>query len=341
MTMMEPVPSPIVLSEVGRLADASRLRRIRARAERPGRVIRRHFLIALSFSLVAVWLLLDQTDLHIDPWRADNLPFYVAGMAALVLRIGWGGRSRRRPVSAAARTAAEFSEYAALFTLVSLMGAAASYPVAALTHGYADAALQDIDELLGFDWLACYRLVASHPVLQVLGTIAYRSIYVTPAMILWSAARRGDRQQAYRFLVGFWLAAVITLVLFSLMPAVGPFSYLWHQPVDYMPESELWQQGLIPALRERSVHLVDLGHLRGIVSAPSFHTAAAVLYIAAAWPIRALRWPVLALNLAMLLSTPVEGTHYLIDMVLGAGVAVMALLVVAVYCRQLERAVGI
>nr|WP_086493202.1 phosphatase PAP2 family protein [Novosphingobium panipatense] len=337
MTMMEPVLSPSALSEAGRLVDAPRLRRREADAERPGRAIRRHFLIALGFSLAAVWLLLDRADLHIDPWRADNLPFYAAGMAALVLRIGWGGRSPRRPPS----TAAEFSEYAALFTLVSLMGAAASYPVAALTHGYADAALQDIDEVLGFDWLACYRLVAAHPVLQVLGTIAYRSIYVTPAMILWAAARRGDRQQAYRFLAGFWLAAVITLVLFSLMPAVGPFSYLWHQPVAYMPESELWQQGLIPTLRERSVHLVDLGHLRGIVSAPSFHTAAAVLYIATAWPVRGLRWPVLALNLAMLFSTPVEGTHYLIDMVLGAGVAVTALLVVAGYCRRLERQPGI
>lgn len=38
-----------------------------------------------------------------------------------------------------------------------------------------------------------------------------------------------------------------------------------------------------------------------------------------------LRWPVLALNTAMLLSTPVEGTHYLIDILLGTIVAMAAI----------------
>uniref|UniRef100_UPI00315822DD phosphatase PAP2 family protein n=1 Tax=Sphingomonas sp. H160509 TaxID=2955313 RepID=UPI00315822DD len=109
------------------------------------------------------------------------------------------------------------------------------------------------------------------------------------------------------------------------MPAIGPFSYLWHQPIAYMPESEQWQHGLIPALRDHSVRVVDLGHLRGIVSAPSFHAAAATLYINAAWRLPRLRWPVLALNTAMLLSTPVEGTHYLIDILLGTIVALAAI----------------
>ncbi|WP_338329099.1 phosphatase PAP2 family protein [Sphingobium yanoikuyae] len=76
------------------------------------------------------------------------------------------------------------------------------------------------------------------------------------------------------------------------------------------------------------------GQLRGIVSAPSFHTAAAVLYIAAGWRIAALRWPIVALNAAMLLSTPVEGTHYLIDMILGLGVALTALALMEVHRRR-------
>ena len=116
--------------------------------------------------------------------------------------------------------------------------------------------------------------------------------------------------------------------LYALMPAVGPFSFLWHGAIPYMPESEQWQQGLIPALRDHSVRVIDLAHLRGLVSAPSFHTAAAVIYIRAAWPIRSLRWPVLALNAAMLLSTPVEGTHYLADMLIGAAVATAMLYLV-------------
>ena len=213
-------------------------------------------------------------------------------------------------------------------TLASLMGAVASYPVAALTHGYYDAQLQRIDVALGFDWLAWYRLVAASPLLQQAGIIAYRSIYLTPVVLLGWFAATGERALAYRFLATFWLAAVATLALYSLMPAVGPFSYLWHQPIAYMPESELWQPGLIPLLRTHGLQVVDLGSLRGIVSAPSFHAAAATLYIVTAWRIPRLRWPLLFVNAAMLLATPVEGTHYLIDIILGAVVSLAAIAVV-------------
>lgn len=279
-------------------------------------------------SLIALTLLMHGAQLHFNPWLPGNLPYYASALVLLTLRTGLPRTQWRH-----ATAVAHFSEYAGLFTLISLMGASASYPVAALTRGYADAALQRIDVALGFDWLQWYRLVSAHPLLQFLGTTAYRSIYVTPALLLWHCARMGERERAYRFLAEFWLAAIITLILFSLMPAVGPFSYLWHGPIPYMPESEMWQSGLIPALRDHGVQVVDLGHLRGIVSAPSFHTAAAVLYIAMGWRIPALRWPIVALNAAMLLSTPVEGTHYLIDMILGAFVALTALALIRLTMR--------
>jgi hypothetical protein len=301
---------------------------------RRGPAIRRHLLVALFASLCMLAGLMHAAQLAIDPWRASNLPYYAAALIVLTLRFGLP-RTAWRHATAVAR----MSEYVALFVAISLMGATASYPVSALTHGYADAALQRVDMALGFDWVGWYRAVAAHPALQVLGTAAYRSIYLTPALLLWSWARDGEQDRAYRFLAGFWLAGVVTLAIFSLMPAVGPFSYLWHGAIPYMPESELWQPGLIPALRAHDVHIVDLGQLRGLVSAPSFHTAAAVMYIAAAWRSAALRWPVLAINVAMLLSTPVEGTHYLADMILGAAVAALSLAVVRVACDQIaERA---
>ena len=157
-----------------------------------------------------------------------------------------------------------------------------------------------------------------------MGLAAYQMIFVTPAILLGWYAWAGERAAAHRFLITFWLAALMTLMLYPLMTAVGPLSHLWSGPLPYLPESEEWQATLIPALRAHQVHYVDLAQLRGLVSAPSFHTAAAVIYIAAAWPRRELRGPLVAINVAMLLSTPVEGTHYLIDMILGAAVAVGA-----------------
>ena len=282
--------------------------------------IRRHILIALLISAILLGLLMHLAGLHFDPWRPSNLPYALAGLVCLALRFALPRTAWRH-----AGTVAHFSENVALFAIISLMGASASYPIAALTHGYADATLHNVDRLLGFDWLALYRLVCTHPWMQMAGTIAYRSIYITPALLLWRCARMDDQRRAYRFLASFWLAACFTLMAFAFMPAVGPFSFLWHGPIGYMPESEVWQSGLIPALREHELRVIDLGQLRGIVSAPSFHTAAAILYMATAWPLWGLRWPVIILNIAMLISTPVEGTHYLIDMILGGVVALAAL----------------
>ncbi|KQS04495.1 hypothetical protein ASG11_09740 [Sphingomonas sp. Leaf357] len=274
-----------------------------------------------TFAILA--LMMQRAGLAVDPWGRSTLPFYVVGAVAVAARMLLPGSAWRH-----ARTAADGAEYYGIFIAIALMGAISCYPVSALTHGYADAKLQAVDALLHFDWLAWYTTVAASPTLQILGTAAYRSIFITPAVLLAYYAVTAQRAEAHRFIFTFWLAAIITLSLFAFMPAVGPFSYLWHAAIPYMPESELWQPDLIPQLRAHTVHVVDLGQLRGLVSAPSFHACAGTLYAAAAWRVARLRWPLIAVNGAMLLSTPVEGTHYLSDILLGMSVAVAALLIV-------------
>lgn len=275
--------------------------------------------VAVIAAVAACALLLWMAGLSIDPFAHSNIPFYAILAIAPLVR-AWCLRDGRRWSIVAAHVV----EYYTLFMAMALIGAISSYPVAAMSQGFADAGLQRVDELLQFDWLAWYRLVAAHRSLQLLGIIAYQSIFLTPALLLGWFAVTGQRRQAHRFLAAFAIAAVLTLVIYSQMPAVGPFSYLWHEPIPYMPVSELWQPDLIPALRDHSLSVVDVGQLRGLVSAPSFHAASATLYIAAAQRCGPLRWWLTAIPCAMLLSTPVEGTHYLIDLILGAGVALVA-----------------
>ncbi len=279
---------------------------------------------AMLANLALLLLLLVATRLEID-WRSPGALTY-CGVCAVAVAVRLGlARSGSRPL----RALMHFVEYAVVFMLIGLLGAVGSYPVSAASHGFYDPALQAIDSALHFNWLAWYELVCAHPALQVAGRIAYEAIYVTPALILGFFAWTGRRREAHTMLATFWVAAAITLAMFYFMPAVGPFAYLWHGPAPYMPASELWQPELIPAMRHHAMHVIDLGQLRGLVSAPSFHTAAAVLYILIAWPYRPLRLPVLAINLAMLLSTPVEGTHYLADMLGGAAVALTSLGIIA------------
>ena len=231
----------------------------------------------------------------------------------------------RSPQNEWQRTVRDGAEYIGLFALICLMGVVASYPAAAESSGFADRSLEHIDRLLGFDWVRWYDFIASHPLLQLLGSWAYASIYVSPVLLLGHFAIAGRQAQARLFMASFWFAAILTLILFIAFPARGPLAYLWRGPIPYMPTSALYQAVLIPILRAHALHQIGLDALRGLVCVPSFHTESAVLYIAAAWPIARLRWPILAMNIAMLLSTPVEGTHYLSDMLGGALVALFAL----------------
>ena len=275
-------------------------------------------------SLAVLIAMMAWEHLRVDPLAAT--PLAIAAIAALLVTIAY---VYRRPANRVQRIARDISEYFGLFSLIALVGATATYPLSAGTQGFVDPALEKIDSLLRFNWIAWYDVVAAHRSLQLLGTAAYQSIFVSPAILLGYFAWTGHRASARAFIAAFWVAAVLSLALFPFLPAEGPLAFVWRGPIPYMPESALYQMSLIPELRRHGISHVDLGALRGLVSAPSFHTASAVLYIAAAWPFRRLRWPLLAINIAMLLSTPVEGTHYLADMIAGALVAIAALGIVA------------
>ncbi len=260
----------------------------------------------------------------------DAIAIAVAGAAALWL-VGWIV-SRRWNGPPGATSA--FVEYAGLLAFVSLLGIVASYPVACLSRHFCDADLARIDEALRFNWVAWYEVVAAHRPLQVIERAFYDSVFVTPLVIAAYFACSGQRSRAHLFIASYWLAAIATLVLFALFPAKGPLAMSWQGAIPYAPDSALKQATIIEALKQHKLHEVRLDALHGLVSVPSFHTTAAILYLIAAWPVERLRWPVLFVNIIMLASIPVEGTHYLTDMIVGAVVAIFAQGIVSLLLRQ-------
>jgi membrane-associated phospholipid phosphatase len=227
-----------------------------------------------------------------------------------------------------------FIEYAGLLALISLTGVIASYPVAYFSRSFSDPLLLRADEALRFDWPLWYRVVASHGLLQVAGRAFYDSVFVTPLVLAACFAWTQDRARAHLMIAAYWLSVVVTLALFALMPAKGPLALSSHGTLPYMPTSGLYQVSIIEGLKQHRIHEVDLAALHGLVGAPSFHTTAAILFIIAGWPNRLLRWPCLVVNGAMLLSVPVEGTHYLSDIIAGILVALAAELTMATLLRR-------
>lgn len=286
---------------------------------RTGGLIAPRLVFALAATLVILVPLMVHNGLFIDVFSRSFLGLGLAMAACAAARI-----CTVAPVARWQVRLRDFSGHALALLLIGILGAIGSYEMAAETSGFADAALARSDSLLHFDWVALYRMVCAHPLLQRLGALAYGSIYVTPWVLLGWLAWHHETLHAHRFLLTFWAASVLTLALFPLFPARGALEFLWHAPIRYMPTSGVYQGEIIPALRAHAIHAIDLGTVRGIVCAPSFHAASAVIFMITAWPFPILRRLVVPVNLAMLLSTPVEGTHYLTDMLMGAAVAILA-----------------
>lgn len=251
-------------------------------------------------------------------------PGAVAALLWLAMT-GSAAYALRRPKNRVETVARDASEYFGVFVALTLFGIVASYALAAQSVGYADDWLARMDAALGFDWNAWYSFFVAHPVARIAGRIAYGNIYVSPAVLLAYFAFSGQKRQARMFTAAFWLAVVLTLVAFVLIPAQGPLAAGWHGPIPYMPSSALYQAELIPQLRSHGLSEIHVEALQGVVCAPSFHAASGILFIAAAWRAGPLRWPLFAANILMLISTPVEGTHYLVDILMGAAVALVAI----------------
>ncbi|TGX54924.1 PAP2 family protein [Sphingomonas gei] len=220
---------------------------------------------------------------------------------------------------------ADLAECWGLLTLISTIGALTSYVVMLRTVGYADPWLAAVDRGLGFDWVGAYRYIAERPLLARLSELIYLSIFASPILLLSGLALAGRADRARGFIAAFGLSLAFTLLVFPFFPARSALAYHLGTNVAYMPATGISHLAASDALRSGALRVLDIGALSGMITFPSFHAAAAVLFIWAAWPLARLRLPLLALNLAMLVVTPVQGTHFLIDVIAGVAVASAAL----------------
>jgi membrane-associated phospholipid phosphatase len=148
--------------------------------------------------------------------------------------------------------------------------------------------------------------------------------------LYFSHSRKDDRNDEL-----FWTAAIslaITGVLSGIFPAAGA---LHHFRIGLEHAVHLHD---FFALRDRTVTTFALSHMEGIVTFPSFHTVCAILLM---YVFRGTRIfiPVVWLNALLLLSTPIFGGHYLVDMVGGGVVALLAIYAANFARARLEKTV--
>jgi hypothetical protein len=215
-----------------------------------------------------------------------------------------------------------------------------TYVAASTNLPLQDANLLAIDRALGFDWAAYVRFVDGHPALAAWLNYGYTMIrwpiFAIPVVL--AATQRYQRIEEFTF--AFGAALIATTIVSGLVPAFGVFQQIGLDPATIQHlnlQPYLDQLRDLPPTRDGALRHLDLMGLGGIVTFPSFHAASAVLYAWALWPVRWIR-PIAAVAFAaMLAATPINGGHYLIDVIAGSAIAALAIVAARAAGRIIAR----
>jgi len=214
-----------------------------------------------------------------------------------------------------------------------------SYVVASFNWPLQDRVFSAIDYAFGFDSRAVLLFVNDHPALSGALNFGYNMIKWPLLVIPIVLATTFRFVRLQQFMMSLSVALLITIVISAFVPAVGNYQTLGLTASD-VPNVNLTPflllQHDIPAVREGLLRHLELFKLAGIVAFPSFHAASAVLFAWALSPVRGFGPIALVLNTLMIVSTPVIGAHYLID-VIGGTVLALASIVFAKWLSEYQE----
>jgi hypothetical protein len=199
--------------------------------------------------------------------------------------------------------------------LIVFMAAAGtlSYLLVATNGRLVDASLAAWDRALGIDWPTFAAWLQAHPGVEGPLHAAYASGMPQIVFVVLFLGLTARPAQLETFLRLFILATLATVVLSGLFPAAGSWKYF----AAGMPAADFASLSHFEPLRDGRLRDIPLREMQGLISIPSLHTVLAVLLI------HAMRGTVLLpifviLDAAMIVSTPVDGGHYFVDVLAGA-----------------------
>jgi membrane-associated phospholipid phosphatase len=257
-------------------------------------------------------------------WRAFIAP---AATCSILIAVAWFYRRWRNDprLESAAISTAQVIAFAAVGAPLSYLAASANLPLQ-------DHALAAIDRALGLDWKGLLAWMNASPTIYDMLRPIYLSLTLQMTTVVLCLAFTGRLIWLRVYTLAFFLAALVSIAVSAVLPAAGAWPYYALTAADsphILPAvSTSWP--VFDGLRDGTFRtLVAIGS-EGIITFPSLHAGLAVVVIAALWPVPILRWVFLVLNVAMLVATPIDGSHYFIDVIAGV---VMAVLCLAAACR--------
>ena len=278
--------------------------------------------VALQAVLFAVSLVLyEATGIDVQ-WSSDVV--FLAIIAALVAL--WAVLAASPGRSVARQRVTEAVAASALFLLLIQIMSPMQYGALALGRPFVDAWLDGADRWLGIDVAQITAWTAQYPSLVSVLNVAYASLapqLLVPLIVL-PVAR--NSAALWEYVWHLHVSLIGALICLALWPTVYVFTYRGFEPLvspAIIEEcmTQLW------ALRNGSFHTVTLQDMQGLISFPSFHTAAAM---AVTWSLRHQpRWvwmPIALLNVGLVSATVLLGLHYVTDLIGTAALLALSLL---------------
>lgn len=200
-----------------------------------------------------------------------------------------------------------------------------------------DALLARGDAALGLDWVSYLQMLEGHFSLLVAMSHCYTSLTTVSCITFALLVFLGDVREAAAFLILFFWAAILASSIGLLFPAEG--AMIFYAPsaamLQVIPlDSGTWFVEPLRMLRENTEPVFKMAYMPGLTAFPSFHTAMGVIILYCTRTRSYLFAPALVFVTLMILSTPVFGGHYFVD--LFAGIALAVALIYAV--RHSSRA---
>jgi hypothetical protein len=209
------------------------------------------------------------------------------------------------------RSFADMAEVTALWSAFTAVGCVLTYLCATLAQPLQDAALNEIDHAIGFDWLTWREAALTGPIMHWVLRRTYMSLMPQILFFCVFFPAVGLTKRGAELLLLAASTLLPTLLISAIYPALGPIAWFGGDNASYLPD--------LLALRAGGPWHFNLPAMQGIITMPSYHTTLAVLFIYACRGTGPVMWLSVGLNGLMLLSIPPVGGHYLVD-VLGGGV---------------------
>lgn len=303
----------------------------------------------LAWSVIALFALADAVGLHYSRLTLAPGTFWLIATSLALLGCNYiaatvvvyrlrsdPSRLSRAIVLAAERT--KLAVHAFAFIIASgATGIAFFYLAATLGLPLRDAELSGFDKAIGFDWLGFLAFTNQYPLLSRVLSLAYHSstLQLMPLILFLAYTRQGE--DLGRVLAVLAICNLMTGIILTAVPAEGAYPY-YHPARElfshYTAHAGTWHMEALSSLRNDAAPSLDFTKAIGLVTFPSFHTTMAIITIWAVRNVRYISLPVAILNTAVIVATLPEGGHHLIDLFVGAVVAMVAIILVQTYTRQ-------